>query len=142
MYRSAPHRLPVVQCHRGAPGEHGVSPLLLSDVGLFLRFVVKCGLRGKPNMTPTEVLSEIQKLPLNDVRQVAHKVTNYLREQEQARLTAEEIEAREDEFERYLLSKGIISDIPTRNETDEDDDFEPIVFEGEPLSEMIIRERR
>lgn len=93
-------------------------------------------------MTPTEVLGEIQKLPLNDVRQVAHKVTNYLREQEQARLTAEEIEAREDEFERYLLSKGIISDIPYRDETDEDDDFEPIKFEGEPLSEMIIRERR
>ena len=93
-------------------------------------------------MTPTEVLSEIQKLPLNDVRQVAHKVTNYLREQEQARLTAEQIEAREDEFERYLLAKGIISDIPTRNETDEDDEFEPIEFAGEPLSEMIIRERR
>lgn len=93
-------------------------------------------------MTPTEVLNEIQKLPLNDVRQVANKVTNYLREQEQARLTAEEIEAREDEFERYLLSKGIISDIPARDETDEDDDFKPIEFEGEPLSEMIIRERR
>ena len=93
-------------------------------------------------MTLTEVLSEIQKLPLNDVRQVATKVTNYLREQEQSRLTAEEIEARENEFERYLLSKGIISDIPTRDETDEDDNFEPIKFEGEPLSEMIIRERR
>ena len=93
-------------------------------------------------MTPTEVLSEIQRLPLDDVRQVAHKVSNYLREQEQARLTAEQIEAREDEFERYLLAKGIISDIPTRNETDEDDEFEPIEFEGEPLSEMIIRERR
>ncbi len=93
-------------------------------------------------MTPTEVLSEIQKLPLNDVRQVANKVTNYLREQEQATLTAEEIEAREDEFERYLLAKGIISNIPTRDETDEDDNFEPIEFEGEPLSEMIIRERR
>ncbi len=93
-------------------------------------------------MTPTEVLSEIQKLPLNDVRQIANKVTNYLREQEQLTLTAEEIEAQEDEFERYLLTKGIISDIPTRDETDEDDDFEPIEFEGEPLSEMIIRERR
>lgn len=93
-------------------------------------------------MTPTEVLSEIQKLPLNDVRQVADKVTNYLREQEHARLVAEDIEAREDEFERYLLSKGIISDIPLRDETDEDDDFEPIMFEGEPLSEMVVRERR
>ena len=93
-------------------------------------------------MTPTEVLSEIQKLPLSDVRQVANQLTNYLREKEQTVLTAEETERREDEFERYLLAKGIISQIPTRNETDLDDDFEPIEFEGEPLSEMIIRERR
>ncbi len=94
-------------------------------------------------MTPTEVLSEIQKLPLNDVRQVANKVTNYLREQEQATLTAEEIEAREDEFERYLLSKGVASHIATRDETDEEfDAFEMIEVEGEPLSETIIRERR
>ena len=93
-------------------------------------------------MTPTEVLSEIQKLPLSDVRQVANQLTNYLREKEQTVLTAEETERREDEFERYLLAKGIISQIPTRNETDLDDDFEPIEFEGEPLSEMIIKERR
>ena len=93
-------------------------------------------------MTPTEVLSEIQKLPLSDVRQVANQLTNYLREKEQTVLTAEETERREDEFEQYLLAKGIISQIPTRNETDLDDDFEPIEFEGEPLSEMIIRERR
>lgn len=92
-------------------------------------------------MTPTEVLSEIQKLPLNDVRQVANKVNRYLRQQEQATRTLEEIEAREDEFERYLLAKGIISELPARDETDEDDAFEPIKFEGESLSEMIIRER-
>ena len=90
-------------------------------------------------MTPTEVLSEIQKLPLSDARQVANQLTDYLREKEQSN---EEIERREDEFERYLLAKGIISEIPPRNETDLDDDFEPIEFEGEPLSEMIIRERR
>lgn len=56
--------------------------------------------------------------------------------------SAEEIEAKEDEFERKLLAEGFISSIPARDETDEDDDFEPIEFEGEPLSEMIIRERR
>ena len=94
-------------------------------------------------MTPTEVLSEIQKLPLNDVRQVADKVSDYLREQEQTALTAEEIEAREDEFERYLLAKGVASHIATRDETDEEfDAFEMIEVEGEPLSETIIRERR
>jgi len=55
----------------------------------------------------------------------------------------EETEAREDEFERQLLAKGVISHIPTRDETDEEfDKFEPIEVTGEPLSETIIRERR
>ena len=93
-------------------------------------------------MTPTEVLSEIQKLPLEEARQVANQLNGYLREKEQIVLSDEELERREDEFEQYLLAKGIISDIPARDETDNDDDFEPIEFEGEPLSEMIIRERR
>lgn len=93
-------------------------------------------------MTPAEVISEIQKLPLSAARQVARQLTDYLREQEQVALTDEEIERREDEFEQYLLAKGVISHIPPRNETDEDDNFELIEFEGEPLSEMIIRERR
>ncbi|MCW5961750.1 MAG: hypothetical protein KIS76_16435 [Pyrinomonadaceae bacterium] len=57
-------------------------------------------------------------------------------------LSAEEIEAKEDEFAKKLLAEGFISKIPERDETDEDDDFEPKEFEGEPLSEQIIRERR
>lgn len=57
-------------------------------------------------------------------------------------LSAEEIEGKEDEFERKLLAEGFISGIPARDETDEDDDFEPIEFEGEKLSEMIVLERR
>lgn len=57
--------------------------------------------------------------------------------------SVEELEAREDAFERKLLAEGFISNIPSRDETDEEyDAFEPIEFEGEPLSEMIIRERR
>ncbi len=93
-------------------------------------------------MTPVEVLNEIQKLPLSDARRVADQLTTYLREKEVNEI-GEEMERREDEFERYLLAKGIISNIPTRDETDEEfDAFEPIEFDGEPLSEMIIRERR
>ena len=94
-------------------------------------------------MTPTEVLSEIQKLPLNDVRRVADQLTDYLREQEQTQPSDEESERLEDEFERYLLAKGVASHVATRDETDEEfDAFEMIEVEGEPLSETIIRERR
>ena len=99
--------------------------------------------RGKVSMTPTEVLNEIQKLPLNEARQVANRLNGYLREKEQTELSGEELERREDEFEQYLLSKGIASHIATRDESDKEfDDFEMIEVEGEPLSETIIRERR
>lgn len=58
-------------------------------------------------------------------------------------ISANETEAREDEFERRLLAENFISSIPARDETDEEfDNFEPIKFDGEPLSEMIVRERR
>ncbi len=57
-------------------------------------------------------------------------------------LSGEEMEAKEEVFAQKLLAEGFISNIPARDETDEDDDFEPIEFEGEPLSEQIIRERR
>ena len=58
-------------------------------------------------------------------------------------LSVAEIEAREDAFERKLLAEGFITNIPARDETDEEfDSFEPIEVEGEQLSEMIIRERR
>ena len=94
-------------------------------------------------MTPNEVLSEIQKLPLSDARQVAEQLTDYLREKERHSETDEETERREDEFERYLLDKGVASHIATGDETDEEfDAFEMIEVEGEPLSETIIRERR
>ncbi|MDQ3089317.1 MAG: hypothetical protein M3Q78_12095 [Acidobacteriota bacterium] len=94
-------------------------------------------------MTPTEVLSEIQKMPPAEQRQVVEELTDYLCGRKNGELSEAEIEAREDEFERKLLAEGFITNIPTRDETDEEfDSFEPLEFEGEPLSEMIIRERR
>jgi hypothetical protein len=93
-------------------------------------------------MIPPELLKEIEKLPLPEVRQLAEQLTNYLREQERTAVAAKENEAREDEFERYLLAKGVINEIPSRDERDEEfDAFEPIEVHGEPLSETIIRER-
>jgi len=94
-------------------------------------------------MTATDVLTEIGKLSLDEAREVAERLANYLREHESVALAEEETEDREDEFERQLLAKGVISHIPTRDETDEEfDEFEPIEVSGEPLSETIIRERR
>jgi len=77
-------------------------------------------------MTPIEILTEIQK--------VSQGVNQLLEE--------ENLEQREREFAKYLLQKGAIEKIPPRDETDKEfDAFEPVEFEGEPLSEQIIRER-
>lgn len=94
-------------------------------------------------MNATDLLSEIRKLTLAKTREVAERLAKYLREHESVALSEEKTEDREDEFERQLLAKGVISHIPTRDETDEEfDEFEPIEVSGEPLSETIIRERR
>ena len=94
-------------------------------------------------MTASDVLTEIRKLNLDEAREVAEWLENYLRERERTARATEGTEAREDEFERQLLAKGVITQIPTRDETDEEfDKFVPIEVEGEPISETIIRERR
>jgi hypothetical protein len=83
-------------------------------------------------MTTTEILNEIYKLPATKRHEIKVRL---LDENESATQISEE------EFLQKLLAEGFISDIP-EGMTDEEDDFEPIDFEGEPVSETIIRERR
>jgi hypothetical protein len=47
----------------------------------------------------------------------------------------------EEEILQQMLADGRITRLPDRT-ADIDDDDEPVVIEGEPLSETIIRERR
>jgi len=84
-------------------------------------------------MTPQEIIREIQKLPFEQKKEVISSVSE---EFEQKRLT-------EDEFEQILFAEGIVGKPPNLDEyTNDDEDFEPIEIEGEPISETIIRERR
>ena len=55
------------------------------------------------------------------------------------KVSEEELEAR---VLNRLLEKGLISEIVKPMSDEEDDEFEPIEIEGEPLSKMIMRERR
>ena len=83
-----------------------------------------------------QVIETIQHLPPIEQK----KVLNWLEEHKpkiEEKLSEEELEQKVLE---QLLAKGIISEIPPR--WDDDEDFEPIEIQGEPLSEMIIRERR
>ncbi len=85
-------------------------------------------------MTPTEILTEIQRLPFSEIQKVSQGINEIL--------DKDDLERREQEFAEYLLQKGAIEKIPLCDETDEEfDAFAPVEFEGEPLSEQIIRER-
>lgn len=81
-------------------------------------------------MTPQEIIKEIYKLPPLEQTEIKKS----LLENDKPQMT-------EEEFAEYLLAKGVIRKIP-KGITEEEDDFEPIEVEGEPLSETIIRERR
>lgn len=72
------------------------------------------------------------------------RVPETFKEHERMKITIEtEVKPQmsEDEFLQMLLKEGLLANIPQKY-TDEDDDFDPIEIEGEPISEMIIRERR
>ena len=47
-----------------------------------------------------------------------------------------------DELNQRLLEAGLLSQVPARPDPATYREFSPIVIEGEPLSERIIRERR
>jgi len=85
-----------------------------------------------------ELLAEIHKLPAEERRRLLDTLS---REQDHQPESSRPVS--EDEIERILLAKGIISEIPPLSEySEEDEDFEPIEVPGKPLSETIIEERR
>lgn len=83
-------------------------------------------------MTTVEILNEIYKLPLNEQTNVKKS----LFEKSQT-----ENESANRELWQKLFEEGVITHIPN-GLPDEDDDFEPVEIDGEPISETIIRERR
>lgn len=88
-------------------------------------------------MSYQEILNEIQRLPPDERRRILESLKRDLDPQQGSNESVIE-----DEVERILLTKGIISRIPQRVPDTEEDEFEPIEVKGEPLSETIIRERR
>lgn len=88
-------------------------------------------------MDAAEIISEVTRLPLAEQKQVLEKIGENIKQIE----VSEEERLEQLVLER-LLAKGIISEIAAPMTDDEDDEVEPIEIEGEPLSEMIIRERR
>lgn len=80
-------------------------------------------------MSPTEILNEINKLPLAERREVISSLTESDEKSIDIRL------------QKSLYEDGLLREIkpPRKNRIG---DFQAIKIEGEPLSETIIRERR
>lgn len=84
-------------------------------------------------MTSTEILKEIQRLPLAEQKSLKERLLGKS-DTEESRIT-------QDEFDRILLKDGFLANLPEDN-SDVEDDFEPVEFTGKPISETIIEERR
>ncbi len=86
-------------------------------------------------MTTTEILNEIHRLPPVQQKELKEKLFEETETNGESKSQMDE-----KEFLHQLLAEGFISHIP-EGITDEEDDFEPVEIEGEPISETIIRER-
>lgn len=111
-------------------------------------------------MTQTDfnhLLSSIKGLSPAQVRQLRQQLDKQIAEPKKPAVTRPGKTARppkaapakkkpmtRDEFNQHLLSIGLITHLPDPALDIDDDDpgDQPIVIEGEPLSETIIRERR
>jgi|ERR1017187_8383168 hypothetical protein len=98
-------------------------------------------------MTHTEfnyLLGSINALSPEQMRQLRRELDSKLASpaiRSEPPLTDEELA--DEESQRRLLEAGVISEIkPSRRISTGTEQFTPIVIQGEPLSETIIRERR
>ena len=88
-------------------------------------------------VTVEKIESDVKQLSAEDLRKVRNLVDSLLEKEEaKSKMT-------EEEFERHLYEKGIISEVkPPITDFSRYDDYKPITVTGEPISETIIRERR
>lgn len=80
-----------------------------------------------------KIKAEVKALSPDELHQVRELVDSLLTEPAKPQMT-------EDAFEQYLAAKGVIS-LPEVADVD-DDDWQPVEVTGQPLSEMIVEERR
>lgn len=84
--------------------------------------------------TVEKIIEQVRSLPPDEQRHIVEQLNAIV----PSLPGDEEIEER---VERQLAAEGLIS-LPEPSENGIDDDWEPIEVQGQPLSEMIIEERR
>jgi hypothetical protein len=88
-------------------------------------------------MTPTEVLSEIYKMPLVEKRKIFVELSEDLSNSEPKNLQKKELD-----FVNSLKRKGLVTEIPLGlSDNDFRRNFKRINVKGESVSETIIKER-
>ena len=88
-------------------------------------------------VTVERVKNDVKQLSREDLREVQEFLDTLLKTEEAKPKMSEE------EFERHLYEKGIISEVkPPITDFSRYDNYQPITVTGEPISETIIRERR
>jgi hypothetical protein len=86
--------------------------------------------------TLDKIIEEVQQLPPDEQRLLREKLDTIL----PSPLSEDEIE---DAFERELAADGFISEArPRITDFSPYRDYKPVEVSGQPLSEMIIEERR
>jgi hypothetical protein len=89
--------------------------------------------------TLDKIIEEVRALPPEEQRQLIEQLNAILPATE----TADDLE---EAFERELAAEGFIGEVEPLTATDEEirlyHAYQPITVEGQPLSEMMIEERR
>jgi hypothetical protein len=84
--------------------------------------------------TLDKIIEEVRQLPPEEQKQLRAQLNEML----PFPLAEDDLE---EEVERQLAAEGLIS-LPDPSQNETDDDWEPIEVKGQPLSEMIIEDRR
>lgn len=88
-------------------------------------------------VTIEKINSEFQELSVEDLRKVRELLDSLL-EKKEAKPTITE-----EEFLKELEAEGFIGKVPPPiTDFSRYDNYKPVTVTGEPISEMIIRERR
>jgi Arc/MetJ-type ribon-helix-helix transcriptional regulator len=110
---------------------------LSKDMEKFVHDAVRTGLYAREDDVVNDALARLKQSMPETAKTPARRTK---RAKAKASLAPKEPMTR-DAFLRHLMEIGLVSQLPNPAE-DIDDDDPPIVIQGEPLSETIIRERR
>ncbi len=88
-------------------------------------------------VTVERVKNDVKQLSREDLRKVQEFLDTLLKTEEAKPTMTEE------EFEKHLAEEGFITEYkPPITEFSSYKNYQPVTITGEPISEMIIRERR